>query len=169
MARGDKIAGAQGTFKVVGVSERTRDWTAQQGGPMRDYYLRVEGPGTPALPPADQPFALVTLSQKVSTTPPKVGDTLDGQLEDGGVGNQGPFPPKLRKSPPARGGGGGGYGPKSPEERRSIEAQTAIKTAGEITVALIEKFEGQVTINDAGNWFADLADIALSKTPEGSA
>lgn len=124
-------------------------WSSQKGGPMLSYSLDVTG---------DDGFTgQVELNQKDSTPPPTVGQVVEGTLDKSNP----KYAPKLKKTPP-QGGGFGGGGPRSggrqrdPNERDSIERQTAYKGAVELTVALIMSADGTT------EWWPDELDRAFA-------
>jgi hypothetical protein len=119
------------TFTIAAVSSETRDWKSSQGAENRSYYVKQDG---------DE--KVYELAQKRDKAPPKVGDTIDATIET--REHNGTTYYKLKRIYNQQGGGrgGGGNSPKSPEERASIERQTAAKVAAELLIAMIEK----------GNW-----------------
>lgn len=93
-------------WKVVAVSEQTRPWNSQKGGPMVSYKVHLQDT-------AGVVTQNVELAQKQSSAPPAVGQVLEGNVDQGDYG------PKFRKAF-QQGGGGRGM---SPEDRASIVRQ----------------------------------------------
>ena len=103
------------------LTDRNRGWEGK-GGPMIDYWMVAEnGQGK---------SAECYLTQKATTAPPEVGQTLDATVEKDRFENL-----KLKKAQmPLPAGGGGGARKGSPEERASIESQVAAKIVCELAV-----------------------------------
>ena len=108
------------TYTVKSIN-RQKSWKGKYGD-MVSYYCILENEG------GNQ--AEVEIAQKVTTPAPTVDQKIEGTVEDGDYGK------KLKKAQP-QGGGGGGFksGPKSPEERKSIERQVAAKCATDLVIA----------------------------------
>jgi hypothetical protein len=112
--------------KVLTVSEARRwEWPKDSGQFNEDYELTLEGQDKPAI-----------LTQKPTTAPPKVGDTLDLDLEphprfDGKL--------KAKRVRQFQGGGGGG---KSPEQQNAIQRQHSQEMA--LRYAAIRAEKGQL-------------------------
>jgi hypothetical protein len=103
----------------------TRDWESKYG-PMRSYTINLEG--------SDGQAAMnIELAQKQTTTPPSVGQSLEGTIDWDGK-----FGPKFKKEQGSFGGGGGAPAPSAPVGKRdpgqqdSIERQVALKSAVEL-------------------------------------
>lgn len=131
-----------------------REWSAN-GSPMHSYRVKLKN---------DQGAELgnVEVNYKPGNSP-SVGEVIEGEVDTSGQ-----YGPKLKKAKKGNYGGGGGGGQRghSPEERASIQAQTACKVAGEVVVALASK-EGLQTVEAAGAALEALTAKALGAIKAG--
>lgn len=114
-----------GAYRVTAV-EGPREWE-WQGQPNHDYTLTLEGAEKPAI-----------LTQRPSTAPPRVGETMDLELSA-----HPRFDDKLKAKRAKQFGGGGGGGGRSPEENARIMRQHSQEMA--LRYAAIKASLGSLT------------------------
>lgn len=90
------------------------------------------------------------------TPPPKVGDNLLATVYPPKEGSQ--YPPSAY---PAKAGGGGGRRGASPEERRSIERQVAVKIAADKVGDVPEGKESAANWSKQLRWVTDQVHLAI--------
>jgi len=102
-------------FTITAVDQNVREYEDKYG-PKKAYNLKLEGPNGPAS---------AQLSQKPTTAPPTVGQTLSGHIE------QTEYGPRFRKDKPQGGFGGQGGGgfKKDPVTEARITRMHAQKVA----------------------------------------
>ena len=139
----------EGHYRVIQVANETSRWG--DGDKMVKYTVALRNS-------RGMEKAGVEISRFHQKPAPKVGDLVQGDLKD-----EGKFGWKLKEAKQQGGGGGGGWkGKSSPEDRASIEAQVCVKSAAEITSALIAAGAFKGSPVDAAQATA-LADEALHR------
>lgn len=138
------------TLKVTTVKE-PRQWSGQNGSTFYDYQVIGDLDGQ-----AD----MVTVTVKDQANAPKPGDTLEGTVEDGKYGK------KFKKAQQGGWGGGHGGGGRTPEERESIEWQSARRDAIEFMrlKASLMKQEAAIEFVTTDNVVLITAKLAKAKT-----
>lgn len=119
------------TYEVLEVSAKPPEEWGNEHGRYHDILLKVAGPGAPE-------DGIVIRSMKLDNYgaiaakagPPKVGDSITGELLDNG--NR---PPKLKPEFTGSSSSGSGSAPRDDATGRSIERQVALKAATEIVAA----------------------------------
>lgn len=110
---------AESTYKVLDV-HRVEDWDGQHG-PMRSFYVGLEGEGE------------VQLRQKPETPAPRAGESLFGHVESGPRGKV------FRKARQFSSNGGGGKDYKAdPAKLRGEAMRSAIHAASSYTASMAE-------------------------------
>jgi hypothetical protein len=104
------------TYTVIEVSPEVRDWQSAQGGPMKAYRMLLRDQ-------TGQDIPQVEWSRKPNSSPPVVGEVLDGTLE------QTSFGPKFKKAQAMNGGGPRG---RDPRDSKRIAVQASHKVAVDI-------------------------------------
>jgi hypothetical protein len=116
-------------YTVTAVSDQTRPWNSQKGGPMISYRVDLkdsQGVNHPN----------VEWARKATSQPPQIGETADGNLDNTEYGL------KFKAAFTGAGGGGGGR-PKDPAERAAIAASVALREGREaveqaVTMGLVK-------------------------------
>ena len=96
------------TYTVTDVSPNVRDWSSQQGGPMKEYRVHLND--------GSQDHMNVEWSRKQSSPAPVKGQQIEGTLEDRGSHGL-----KLKVAPSF--GGGGFARPEDPKRAARILRQ----------------------------------------------
>ena len=99
------------TYTITDVSSNVRDWNSQQGGPMKEYRVHLQGTG-----PSDPQILNVEWSRKATSPAPTEGQQVEGTLEDRGQHGL-----KLKVAPSL--GGGGFARPEDPKRAARILRQ----------------------------------------------
>lgn len=112
----------------------SREWQPRQGGTNIDFTITLDGV---------EGQHVLTQKKDGPHVAPQVGDEIFGHIEDGGTWPSGdPKPPKLKRdqqdagnAPRSSTGGSSSYG--GGRDNRSIEAQVAMKEAGNLMVGFM--------------------------------
>lgn len=106
-------------YTVTAVSDQTRPWSSNKGGAMISYRVHLKDSAGVAT-------QNVEWAKKATSDPPKIGDTVDGNIDNTEYGL------KLKVAyQGGPGGGGGGGRPKDPAERAAIAASVALREGRE--------------------------------------
>lgn len=129
------------TFTITNVHDKVRDWSSQQGGAMKAYRIDVTGPRGEENG--------VEWSRKASSEVPTVGQTIDGDIE------QGQYGPKFKAARQASGFGGPRQ--RDPKETAAIQRQHSQSAAVEFLKAKIQAgaLEGDFPSMDNFRWLVD--------------
>lgn len=127
------------TYTITAVSPNVRDWTASQGGAMKEYRVHLRDG-------QDKLVQNVEWSRKASSPAPTVGQQIEGELQD-----KGQYGFKLKVAP---GGRGGGYGPR-PEDPKRAATITRQHSQGMALqyFALAGKVPSREQIAELCDWF----------------
>lgn len=104
------------TWKVTAVHGEPREWTASKGGKMLSYRITIEA--------GERKLERVELAQRETTAAPKVGDEIEGSVEQRHYESGGEVKSdlKLKKATGGYGGGGGRAWKPRPDDAPVIYA-----------------------------------------------